>query len=235
MLSESSWRIRSEGCNMGPGESTMSSISECTQRVVGVGYPDFWQRAHDQFPKFFGTASLELVDIGNTVFRGSLSEPLHKVARHLARMVFNSIASVSVLVLNGSGVDAMKIARGMFETSVTLGYLRLHPEQVEDYLDYHCVIQKQRSDFMKEHEPDRLKQLPAELLQRIETDFARVAPRFQNRKGKLRSSWSKVSIREMTKDVGKEVPVSRVLPVRVFDSSRRRWGSFCPNSTIDRG
>jgi hypothetical protein len=98
----------------------------------------------------------------------------------------------------------MKIARGMFETSVTLGYLRVHPEQVDDYLDYHCVIQKQRLDFMKEHEPDRLKQLPAELLQRIETDFARVAPRFQNRKGKLRTSWSKASIREMARDVGKE-------------------------------
>ena len=119
-------------------------------------------------------------------------------------MVFNSIGSVSVLVLNGAGVDAMKIARGMFETSVTLGYLRLHREQVEDYLDYNCVIQKQRLDFMKEHEPDRLKRFPAELLQRIEADFATVAPRFQNRKGKVRSSWSKASIREMTKEVGKE-------------------------------
>lgn len=182
----------------------MSDRTECAERVVGVGYADFWQHAHDQFPKFFGTASLELVGIGNTAFRGSLIEPLHKVARHLARMVFNSIGSVSVLVLNGSGVDAMKIARGMFETSVTLGYLRLHPEQVEDYLEYHCVIQKQRLDFMKEHEPDRLKQLSADLVERIEADFAKVAPRFQNRKGKLRSSWSKASIREMTKDVGKE-------------------------------
>lgn len=182
----------------------MSDVKECPQRVVGVGYPDFWQHVHDQFPTFFGTASLELVDIGNTAFRGSLSAPLHKLVRHLARMVFNSIGSVSVLALNGSGVDAMKIARGMFETSVTLGYLRVHPEQVDDYLDYHCVIQKQRLDFMKEHEPDRLKQLPAELVQRIEADFARVAPRFRNRKGKLRTSWSKASIREMARDVGKE-------------------------------
>jgi hypothetical protein len=182
----------------------MSDVKECPPQVVGVGYPDFWQHVHDQFPKFFGTASLELVDIGNTAFRGSLSDPLHKIARHLARMVWNSIGSVSLLALNGSGVDAMKIARGMFETSVTLGYLRVHPEQVDDYLDYHCVIQKQRLDFMKEHEPVRLKQLPAELLQRIETDFARVAPRFKNRKGKLRTSWSKASIREMARDVGKE-------------------------------
>jgi hypothetical protein len=182
----------------------MSGSKEYTQRVVGVGFPDFWQHVHDQFPKFFGIASVELTAIGNTAFKGSLSEPLHKIARHLARMVWNSIGSVSVLVLNGCGVDAMKIARGMFETSVTLGYLCLHPGLVEDYLDYHLVIQKQRCDFMKEHEPERMKRFPSELLQRIEADFARVAARFQNRKGKLRASWSKVSIREMAKEVGKD-------------------------------
>ena len=65
----------------------MSDVKECPPQVVGVGYPDFWQHVHDQFPKFFGTASLELVDIGNTAFRGSLSDPLNKIARHLARMV----------------------------------------------------------------------------------------------------------------------------------------------------
>jgi len=182
----------------------MSDSKECTQRVVGVGFPDFWQHVHDQFPNFFGIASVELTEIGNTAFRGTLSEPLHKVARHLARMVWNSIGSVSVLALNGCGVDAMKIARGMFETSVALGYLSLHPELVEDCLDYHFVIQKQRCDFMKEHEPDRLKRIPDELLQQIEAGFARVAVRFRNRKGKLRTSWSKASIREMAKAVGKE-------------------------------
>ncbi len=182
----------------------MSSSKESTPRVVEVGFPDFWQHVHDQFPKFFGIASVELTEIGNTAFKVSLSEPFHKIARHLARMVWNSLGSVSVLALNGCGVDAMKIARGMFETSVTLGYLNLHPELAEDYLDYHFVIQKQRCDFMKEHEPERLRRIPSELLQRIEADFARVAARFQNRKGKLRTSWSKVSIREMAKEVGKE-------------------------------
>jgi len=182
----------------------MSDSKECTHQVVGVGFPDFWQHVHDQFPKFFGIASVELTEIGNTAFKGALSEPFHKIARHLARMVWNSLGSVSVLALNGCGVDAMKIARGMFETSVTLGYLSLHPELVEDYLDYHFVIQKQRCDFMKEHEPERLKRVPGELLQQIEADFVRVAARFQNRKGKLRTSWSKVSIREMAKEVGKE-------------------------------
>jgi hypothetical protein len=179
-------------------------MSDVSQKIVGVGYPDFWQHAHDQFPKFFGSATIELTEICNTRFRKPLTEPLHKIARHLARMVSNSLNSVSILTLNGCGVDAMKIARSMFETSVTLGYLRLHPEEVEDYLDYHYVIQKQRLDNMKDQDPERFKQIPADVLQQAEADFERVTPRFQDRNGKVRGSWCKTNIRQMAKDVGKE-------------------------------
>jgi hypothetical protein len=175
-----------------------------TQKVVGVGFSEFWQKAHDKFPKFFGVASIELVSIGNTSFNAPLSEPFHKLARHLARMVWNSFGSVLVLALNGCGVDAMKIARGMFETSVTLGYLRLHPDCIDDYFDYHFVIQKQRSDFMREHAPEHFARIPSSVSEAIEADFLRVASRFQNRKGKLRGSWSKTPIRQMAEAVGKE-------------------------------
>jgi hypothetical protein len=174
------------------------------QRLTCVGYPDFWQRVHDQFPKFFDSATVELAEIGNTAFRRPLAEPLHKIARHLTRMVLNSLNSVSILALNGCGVEAMKIARSMFETAVTLGYLHLHPEEVEDYLDYHFVIQKQRLDFMKAHVQERFQQIPANVLQETEADYARVAPRFQDRKGKVRGSWCRTSIRQMTTEVGKE-------------------------------
>ncbi len=174
------------------------------EQVVGVGFSDFWQRAHDKFPTFFKSASVELVLIGNEAFTAPLSEPFHKLARHLARMVWNSLTSVLLLVLNGCGVDAMKVARGMFETSITLGYLRLHPECVDDYFDYHFIIQKQRSDFMRDHDPKQLARVPSSLLTKIESDFVKVAPRFRNRAGKLRGSWSNVSIREMAKGVGKE-------------------------------
>lgn len=174
------------------------------EQVVGVGFSDFWQQAHDKFPMFFRSASVELVLIGNEAFTASLSEPLHKLARHLARMVWNSLSSILLLALNGCGVDAMKVARGMFETSITLGYLRLHPECVDDYFDYHFIIQKQRSDFMRDHAPEQFARVPSSLLEKIESDFITVAPRFRNRAGKLRGGWSNVSIREMAKAVGKE-------------------------------
>jgi len=72
-------------------------MSSASQQLVSVGYPDFWQRVHDQFPTFFDSATVDLIEIGNTAFRKPLAEPLHKVARHLARMIGNSLNSVSIL------------------------------------------------------------------------------------------------------------------------------------------
>jgi len=92
----------------------------------------------------------------------------------------------------------------MFENSVALGYLRLHPEEIEDYLDYHHVIQKQRLDYMKEHDPARFAKIPEGVLRRTETNYAKVAPRFENRNGKPRGSWCRVSVRDMATAVGKE-------------------------------
>jgi hypothetical protein len=124
----------------------LDSASAAQRRVTAVGFPDFWQHAHDLFPEFFGAASAEVISIGNEAFKGTLTRPIDKVARHISRTVWNSFGSVMLLALNGCGVDAMKVARGMFEASVTLGYLRLHQELVDDFLDYHFVIQKQRND-----------------------------------------------------------------------------------------
>jgi hypothetical protein len=180
------------------------STSATQQRVDAVGFPDFWQHVHDKFPKFFGAASAEVILIGNEAFKGLLSRPIDKLARHISRSVWNSFGSVMLLALNGCGVDAMKLGRGMFEASVTLGYLRLHQELADDFLDYHFVIQKQRNDFMREHAPEQLKRVSEDLQKEIEDGFARVAPKFRNRDGKIRLSWSKVSIREMAKAVGKE-------------------------------
>ena len=181
-----------------------SMVGSTTPRVRGVGFPDFWQKAHDKFPQFFDVASVELISIGNEAFEGLLSRPIDKVARHLSRAVWNSLGSVMVLTLNGCGVDAMKIARGMFEASLTLGYLALHPELVDDYLDYNFIIQKQRNDFLKEHAPEHLKRVPGTIQEKIESEFSRVAPRFQDKRGKIRNSWSKTGVRTMAQELGKE-------------------------------
>ncbi len=172
------------------------------RRLSAVGFPDFWQHAYDNYAKSFEAAA-ELTSIGNEAFNAPLAEPLHKVARHIAKTVWNSFGALMVLVLNGYGPDAMKIARGMFEASVTLGYLRLHPLDVDNYIDFHAVIQKRLFDQMKQS-PDQLKRYSQDVVREIEAAFARVAPKFRTKSGGLRSNWANRSFREMAKEVGKE-------------------------------
>jgi hypothetical protein len=180
-------------------------VSELTQsrKLEVVGFPDFWQHVHDSYAKSFEAAA-ELTSLGNEVFNIPLAEPLHKVARHIAKTVWNSFGALMILVLNGYGPDAMKIARGMFEASVTLGYLRLHPDEVDDYIDFHAVIRKRFHDNMKQSSPEQLKRYSHDVIREIESDFARVAPRFRTKSGRLRGNWAKRSFREMAKEVGQE-------------------------------
>jgi hypothetical protein len=181
----------------------MANDLKQSRKLEVVGFPDFWQHVHDSYAKSFEAAA-ELTSIGNEAFNVPLAEPLHKVARHIAKTVWNSFGALMVLVLNGYGPDAMKIARGMFEASVTLGYLRIHPDQVDDYIDFHAVIRKRLHDYMKQSSPDQLGRYSQNVIREIETDFARVAPRFRTKSGRLRASWAKRSLREMSKEVGQE-------------------------------
>ena len=60
--------------------------------VRQVGYPDFWPIVLEKYKKFF----LVTQGLGPTIddlFSVAHTEPFHKVARHLAKMVTNSVRS----------------------------------------------------------------------------------------------------------------------------------------------
>ncbi len=96
----------------------------------------------------------------NALFAKSISEPLHKVMRHLAKMAANSLGALTTLLLNGYGHDGMKIARGIFETSVTIAYLRKHPDELEDYFDFQEILTKRRLDYYDRRYPELVKDVP---------------------------------------------------------------------------
>src|SRR2546427_12240075 len=104
------------------------------QKIVRVGFPDFWQTAYETKPEAFYATS-GMTDLENRVFAKPLEEPLHKVIRHLAKMSGNCLSALTTLLLNGYSHDAMKIARGIFESSVTVAYLIQHPDELDDFFD----------------------------------------------------------------------------------------------------
>jgi hypothetical protein len=93
----------------------------------------------------------------------------------------------------------------MFETSVMAEYLRQVPEDIEDYIEYGHV-----SDFKKlQIYPDLLS---PEKVREIQAEYARVKPRFENEKGRVRAQWSKHPISYMAEKIGRsqqyELPYS---------------------------
>jgi uncharacterized protein DUF5677 len=110
----------------------------------------------------------------------------------LVRMTTTGWVELLILVGNGAGLGAMKIARGMFESSLMAEYLRRVPEEIDDYVDYGPVLNYKR---LKQY-------FPAELNATIKQDYERAAARFINEKGRLRKSWNKYPISYMAAKVG---------------------------------
>jgi hypothetical protein len=170
--------------------------------VRQVGYPDFWPVVLEKHKKFF----LVTQNLGPTIddlFSVAHTEPLHKVARHLAKMVANSVGAVLLLGMNGYGIDAIKIARTMFEAAVTLAYLRKHPNEFDDYFDFHFIVGMRRHRFIEKHAPEQLKNVTPEAIDSVKRGYARVSARF-TANGRVRGRWSKRPFSQLCSDIGLE-------------------------------
>jgi len=144
---------------------------------IDVGYPDFWPVVMQKHKKFFALTQT----LGPTIddlFRMAHSEPMYKVCRQLSKMVANSVGAVLLLGLNGYGVDAIKIARTMFEAAVTLAYLRKHPNEFDDYFDFHFIVARKRHRYMEKYSPQHLKRVTAEAIASSKRGYERVSSRF---------------------------------------------------------
>lgn len=174
--------------------------AETQTQIQQVGYPDFWPVSLEKNRKFF----LVTQNVGTTideVFGVGMTEPLHKVARHLAKMVANSMSAVMVLGLNGFGIDGLKVARSMFEMSVTVAYLRKHPEELGDFVDFHFIVGMKRHEYMDKYAPHLLDRVTPEAVASIQNGYAHVSPRYMNKNGKVRGRWSKKSFGAICFDV----------------------------------
>lgn len=172
-----------------------------TEAAILPGYQEFWPVAFAKFEAFFEAAQ-KAEPLINEIFSVGQAEPLHKVLRHLSKIVSNSFSALLILGINGFGNDAMKLARGMFETALTVAYLKQHPEEFDYYMDYHWIIAMKRHRYVLKHAPDLLKQIQPEVIEEIVDNYQLVAPKFTNSRGKVRGRWSKKSFAQIAEDLG---------------------------------
>ncbi|SRR6266513_3203528 len=118
------------------------------------------------------------------------------VINMLVRMTTTGWIELLLLIGNGAGLGAMKIARGMFEGAVMAEYLRQTPDEIDDYIEYGHVLDFKRMKLFPEA-------VSAEKAREIENEYARVKARFENKNGKMRNHWNKHPISYMAEKVGR--------------------------------
>lgn len=133
------------------------------------------------------------------------SEPVDRIVFFAGRLCVEEFMEILLLCGNGYGIAALKIVRGMFERVITALYLRLHPKDTDDFLDFHWVSQRKlaraiESSFGKEVLEGKLEE--------VEANYQRVRGRFMvtdcKRCGtrRLNFTWSKLDLVAMARNVG---------------------------------
>jgi hypothetical protein len=108
--------------------------------LATYGYPEEWaafSEGHQEFLK----RSQNIWDAIEMAF-GRIHEHqdlLGKVTYFQGRLVVEDFMEILLLCGNGYGIGAQKILRGMYERAVTSRYLVDHPDEVQNFLDFHKV------------------------------------------------------------------------------------------------
>ena len=84
----------------------------------------------------------ELPALANQMLSKFRDDKQHKVLRALSMIAVSDFQALLVLCVNGFGLQAAKIARTMFETSVNIRYLLKFPNEIENFGDFHQFSNK---------------------------------------------------------------------------------------------
>lgn len=98
--------------------------------------------------------------------------------------------------------DAVKIARGMFESYVTLRYLVRRPKDLKDFLDFDAVARYNRLQFYKSKMPEVYGSFPGGKIKAVKNAYRAVEKRFTDSTGKVRQRWSRYNLAEMARVAG---------------------------------
>jgi hypothetical protein len=168
-----------------------------SQQVM-AGFPEMCQPVYDKYRLFFECA-IKLGPIVSDMIKTPVEGQLLAIVGRLAAAAANSYGALLTLVLNGYGQDAMKIARSIYEMELNVLWLKNHPEDLQDFLDYHIIQRKQLFDAVN---GDDQKAMPKESYDEMMAEYNRVLPRFASGRDKTRprNEWCRVSIYDRAKE-----------------------------------
>ena len=180
-----------------PHDRAMDAIPP---NFVAAGFTEMWQPVYDKYGMFFESAA-KLQPIVSEMVRQPIQGQLPLLVGHMAAAAANTYGALLTLVLNGYGHDAMKLARSLFEVELNILWLKNHPEDLTDFLDYTFIQQKQIYDIFSE---EQKKQVPKERYEQMMQEYNRVLPRFATGRDRTRprSEWCRESLFDRAKEAG---------------------------------
>jgi hypothetical protein len=189
---------------------------------ASYGYPEEWaafSKSHQEFLRRFKNIeqaiTIAFVRIHQT------KGPLEKMVYFQGRLTVEDFMEILLLCGNGYGIGAHKLVRGMYERAVSARYLMDHPEEVENFLDFHRV-----SDYkflMAAEQSTGRRLFSPEQAKKIKEDYESVKGQFVVPDCKvcgttrMNHTWSKVdvvSMARMTKNLWPFVLPGYYMPMR---------------------
>jgi hypothetical protein len=187
------------GAGRGPGARCYIEAMEDTPRQVAAGFPEMWTPVYRKYKLFFDCAA-KLAPITTEMIRTPVEGPLLQIIGRMAAAA-NTHGALLTLVLNGYGHDAMKLARSLFEIEINILRLKAHPEEIEDFMGYHFIRQKQLYDMFSDDQKERV---PQERFDRMMSDYNSVLGLFTRGRDKTRprNEWCSESLYKRAKEAG---------------------------------
>lgn len=183
----------------------MSREPSLEPRRVLFGDPEEWDRFDHRNPEFTTKIGTLVATIRTAFSSISVSEPIDKILFHLARLCVEDFSEILLLCGNGYGIGAEKLLRGMYERAVIATYLHHHPEEADNFLDYHKISDHRLMEAVTDTLGDPFS---PQQRQKIEDDFERMKPKFMTTDCKrcgtqrLNHTWSKLDFVTMAKTSG---------------------------------
>ncbi len=194
---------------------------------ASYGYPEEWaefSKSHQEFLKRFKDIE-KAIDVA---FRRihQTTQPLEKMIYFQGRLIVEDFMEILLLCGNGYGIGAQKLVRGMYERAVSARYLVEHPEEIDNFLDFHHVADHK---FFTAIEQSMGRDIfSPEQAQKIRDDYATVKQQFMVPDCKtcgtfrMNHTWSQVdivSMARMTKNLWPFIFPGYYMPMREAHST----------------
>jgi hypothetical protein len=158
-----------------------------------------------------------------TAFSRAMStpEPLERFVMLYGRLCVEDFYEILFCCGNGYGIAAMKLLRALYEKAVVLDYLNDHPEEFDDFFEFHHVAQHKLMRSVTNVFGDQV--MSQELQERTTSDYNRVKDRYmitacaKCETKRVNHTWSKLDVVAMSKQtrvLGKLVISGYYLPMR---------------------